>query len=122
MNDEHPTSRAQRIEDEADDSVFPTLTVKRRVQDEWTDEGDKLYVWDDIVTDRAVAWTTRSETDGSSGVTVEHATAVVLYSGTVRVTETASVHIDGTRYRVVSVAQFPDRLEFDLIRAGDGDQ
>lgn len=101
--------------------MFPTLTVKMREPDGFTDDGDKRYVWADVVTDRAAVWATRTEVDGSSGVTVEYATATVLYEGTVAVNETAAVYVDDRQYRVTSVGTFPDRLEFGLVRAHDGD-
>lgn len=121
LGDEPPTCTDERVEDSVESSVFPTLTVKVREHNGFTEDGDKRYVWSDVVTDRAVAWATRTEVDGSSGVTVEHATATVLYSGTTVVTETAVVYVSGQQYRVTSASTFPDRIEFGLVRAHDGD-
>ena len=106
---------------EEPESSYPTITVKMRTRVGYTDEGDKRYAFSTVVVGPAVAWSVRSETDGSSGLAVEHSTAVVLYDGHEHVDETAAVFIDGVQHRVVSVAPFPDRLEFDLVRATDGD-
>lgn len=121
LRDEPPTCLSDRVDDSVEGTVNPTLTVRVRAQDGFTDDGDKRYVWEDVVTDRAVVWATRTEVDGSSGVTVEHATATVLYQGTATVNETAVVYVEGDQYRVTSVSSFPDRIEFDLMRAVDGD-
>ena len=121
LGDEPPSCTDARVEASVEGTVFPTLTVKVRAHDGFTADGDKRYVWEGVVTDRAVAWATRTEVDGSSGVTVEHVTAVVLYSGTTPVTETAAVYVEGQQYRVTSAATFPDRIEFGLVRAHDGD-
>jgi hypothetical protein len=121
LGDEPPTCTDDRVDQSIEATVNPTITVKMRYHDGFTDDGDKRYVWSDVITDRAVVWATRTEVDGSSGVTVEYATATVLYSGTVAVNETATVYVEDDQYRVVSASPFPDRIEFALMRATDGD-
>lgn len=103
------------------ESLNPTITVKMRRRIGYTDEGDKRYAFSTVVVGPAIVWSVRSETDGSSGLAVEHSTAVILYDGDETVDETAAVFVEDDQHRVVSVATFPDRLEFDLVRATDGD-
>lgn len=121
LADEAPTGDLARAEQDFEASVNPLLTVRMRVQNGYTEDGDKRYLWADVVTDRAVAWATRTEVDGSSGVTVEYANATVLYQGTATVNETAAVYVGDRQYRVTSAHVFPDRIEFALVRAHDGD-
>jgi len=102
-------------------TINPTITVKMRQRDGYTDEGDKRYVWFTVVEGEAILWDDRTEVDGSAGLTAVSAEATILYDGHETVDETAVVLVDAQVYRVTSVAPWPDRLVFQLVRSSDAD-
>lgn len=101
--------------------VNPTLVVKMRTRDGYTDDGDKRYVWETVVSGLAQVWEQRVEVGDSPGITRVSARATILYRGSKQITESAVVWISSTMWRVTAAMTFPDRVELQLMRAEDSD-
>lgn len=104
-----------------DVEVLPTVTVRQRVPQGYDADGDPLFSWTTVVSDVAVLWEQRREMDDVAGVVDHLAVCQVLYDGNAAVSESAVVETSFENvWRVVSVRQLPDRLEFDLHRVDHG--
>lgn len=100
--------------------VNPTLTVRRRWRTGYDEDGNPEFDWADVVTGVAILWEERTELDDVAGVTHIVARTVILYDGDEEVVETSIVESShGGLFRVLSVAQTPDRIEMKLERLED---
>lgn len=117
--DHDPLEAGQLTDDHPE--VNPTLVVKMRTRDGYTDDGDKRFVWETVVSGVAAVWEQRTEIGDSEGITRLSARATILYRGQKQITEAAGVWIEGVRWRVLSALTFHDRVELTLMRAEDSD-
>jgi hypothetical protein len=101
--------------------VLPELTIARRVRRGYDEEGNPTFVWEHVLTGRAIVWTQSKEWDSASGLYTVTGTATVLYDGDLGLTASVSVSTDdGARWQVSEVDPGPDGLVLHMTRvAGD---
>lgn len=92
------------------------VVVSQRARLGYDTDGNPVYGWKPVLSGSAVFSTVRSEFDHVAGMTIVTAKAMLEYTGTERIFETAVLHrsSDNTQWRVVGVTQPYGRVELDL--------
>lgn len=121
-DDPQPPSRTPQIMRDqlpAPEDAEPvhTLSVSCRQRLGFDEDGNQVFEWKTIVEGQeAILYEEREVLDELSGTTRIVAKAVVLYNGDEKVEETAFVRSERGAYKVKSVKQTADRLEFEMER------
>ena len=94
------------------------FTVSRRIRTGFTEDGNPLFDWEPLATDRrAILYEERREFDEVAGLTEVLARLVIGWDRPEPVGETITVvRDDGVRYRVTAVRKALDRLEVGMAR------
>lgn len=102
-----------------DVEVWPMLEIRLRTRTGFDDDGNPVFTWSAIATERSMLWEERTEVDPDAGVTEVKAKAVLSNDAALEVVpETAVVAAPGSdeTWRVTSSAVYPDRVEVQMVR------
>jgi hypothetical protein len=103
------------------DRLLKSFTVRKRTITGEDVDGNSLYGWEDLFTQIALSWETRTEVD-AAGVTVVRAQLLIANPSDVSIDESAVVlDVDTDElWRVTQVADLPDaaRLQLDRVTYG----
>lgn len=103
-------------------STNPLVTVRERFGTGYDDDGNVMWSWADVISEKAAISFEESEEVSDAGNTVlQKATLLVLYPyGEPAIRESASVLTnDGRRWSITSIERMPDRLQLKVERIDD---